>query len=379
MVSEVMIPVLEQTGAEVVLLRWLKSEGDEVREGEALCEVETSKTVVEIEANAGGLLRRILVEAGTAIPPLTVVALVAKAGEPLPDIDPYYRVRQIEPQAPAPGRATAEEPRAETPARRPSPTQRIIASPRAKRLAAEHGIDLSTIQGTGPGGRILEDDVRGAVKQAPVPTTARAARAKAARVTQSWHTIPHFYMTITVDMSRIVERKSRAGDRITYTDYLALAIADALKHHPTLNGHWKDNALAIIPEVHLGLVVQTERGLVIPVLRDLHKHSLEDIAAARERLVQQAHAGKLSATAMTGATFTLSNLGAGHIDHFTAIINPPEVAILSVGSIQPRPLVAGSELVVRPTAMFTLGVDHRAIDGREAAAFLEQLKGNLEG
>ena len=383
--NEVIVPVLDQTGGEVVILRWLKNEGDEVAGGEPLCEIETAKAVVEIESNADGILRRRLIEEGTTVPPRTVLALIGSADEPLPEIDPYHQVRPAGPEPPVPESATSERRAATGAAPRPSAPERIVVSPRAKRLAAEHKVDLSTVQGSGPRGRILEDDIRQAIERASVPAASRAAQAKAQRVAQNWSTIPHFHTTITVDMSRVVERKSseerRPSDedeKVTYTDYIVQAFAEALKSHPTLNAHWTDDGLVVAPGVHMGLVVQTERGLVIPVLRDVQDRSLAEIASEREQVVQQAHSGRLSARAAAGATVTLSNLGVGSIDYFTAIIDLPQVAILSVGSILERPLVSGSEIVIRPTAMFTIGVDHRAIDGREAAGFLEELKRILE-
>lgn len=378
MASEVIIPIVDQTSDEFILLRWLKAEGDEVRAGEPLCEVEASKAVVEVEAPADGLLRRILVEAGTSVSPLAVVALIADADEALPTISAPSSGRQPEASAPTLRPTVEALAGAGEPETASASGQRIVASPRAKRMAAEHGVDLATIRGTGPNGRILEDDVRNAVKTVHLGAKARATLAKAQRVSQSWQTIPHFYTTITVDWSTIVERKRRASGHVTYTDYLALAIAATLKRHPTLNGYWENDGLITLPDVNLGLVVQTERGLVIPVLRTLSDRSLEEIAQTRARLVEQAHAGNLPAAVLHGATFTLSNVGAGHIDQFTAIISPPQVAILSVGSVEPRPFVAGAELAVRPTAILTLGVDHRAIDGRQAAAFLEDLKQTLE-
>lgn len=215
-----------------------------------------------------------------------------------------------------------------------------------------------------------------AIHQTASPSvTERITQAKAERVAESWRTIPHFYTSITVDLTQIAAHK--ASDK-TYTDFFALAIARTLQQHPALNGHWKDGKLVTCGAIDLGIVVQTERGLVIPVLRDLQQLSLEELALERGRVVEQARAGKLSASAMTEATFTLSNVGAGHIDSFTAIINPPQVAILSVGSVLTRPLAVGNRLLIHPTAVFTLGVDHRAIDGRQAAAFLESLKVNLE-
>ncbi len=371
MLHEVVIPILDQTTTEATLVRWLKQEGELVRQGEVVCEIETDKATVEVESKADGTLRRHLVLEGTSIPPLTVIALIGDPSEPLPEVDAFHRVREESPATPAPSIAAPPESEPVTPS-----SERILISPRARRIAEEHGIDVSTLRGSGPNGRIIEDDVMETVQRgAAAPAGGRAARAKAERVERAWQTIPHFYTSITVDMSRVAARKTGAQ---TYTDYFAQAIAAALRTHPELNGHWTESGLVVSPEVHLGLVVQAERGLVIPVLRNVERRSLDELAAERGRLVEAARAGKLPADAMSGATISLSNMGAGHIDAFTAIINPPEVAILSVGSVQTRPVVVGDQLQIRPTAAITLGVDHRAIDGRQSAAFLEALKHHLE-
>ncbi len=371
MIYEIIIPVMDQATETVLLTAWRKNEGEVVQKGYAICEIETDKAVVEIEAGTNGVLRKKLVEAGARIPPRTVIGLIAQAGEPLPDLERYLHTPSDNP-TPTP-RASTEAPAVE---KTGAPGDRVVASPRAKRLAEEHSIDLRAVRGTGPEGRIQEEDVRQAMEAAKAPA-GRVARAKAERVSQSWRTIPHFYTTLTVDMSSIAARKVRTGRGVTYTDFFALALGQALAKHPTLNGHWEDEALVTLAEIRLGLVVQTERGLLMAVLPDLHARSLDNIAAERERVVQQALGGKFD-SALGEPTFSLSNIGAGHIDHFTALISPPQVAILSVGSIQPRPIVVGEALAVRPTATFTLGVDHRAIDGREAAAFLEELKATLE-
>jgi pyruvate dehydrogenase E2 component (dihydrolipoamide acetyltransferase) len=379
MVSEIVIPVMDQTTEAVLLARWLKRPGEPVRKGEAVCEIDTDKATVEIEAGADGVLRKVLIESGTHIPPRTVVGLIASADEALPDVDPYHLTPAARPQ---PAAAASPAPKAHVAASGPAPSsQERKVSPRARRLAEEHGIDLATVHGSGPDGRIVEDDVKAAVQhgaQAAMSAAARAAQAKTERVSRSWRSIPHFHMSITADLARVVSRRSAAGDRITYTDLFIHAIAQALAQHPALNGHWQNDGLVVIADIRLGLVVQTERGLVIPAMRDLRGRPLDDIAAEREQLVEQALAGRLTATAMLEPTFTFSNVGPGHIDNFAAIISPPQVAILSAGSIQPRPHVIASELAIRPTATFTLGVDHRAIDGRDAAAFLEQLKASLE-
>ena len=376
MVYEIVIPIMDQTTESVVLARWLKAEGDSVRKGDIICEIETDKARVEIEAAADGILRQILIEAGTEIPPLTVVALLGGPDEALPTIDPYYRTHRavLPPSSAWTTNITPSGPKSEAASTHP---QKIIASPRARRLAEEHGLDLATIRGSGPNGRIQEEDVLQAVAES-APTVSPGMQAKVERVSQSWQTIPHFYTSITVDMSQVVAARAETNKQMTYTDFMLWATARTLDRHPTLNGHWRENRLLTSPQIHLGLVVQTDQGLVIVTLRNAGQRSLTEIAEERAHLIQQAHSGKIGASAMTEPTFTFSNVGSGHIDHFTAIISPPQVAILSVGSIQPRPFVVNSELTIRPTAVFTVGVDHRAVDGRQAAAFLEQLKDTLE-
>lgn len=373
MVSEVTIPVMDQTTETVVLTGWLLQEGEAVRAGQVVCEIETDKATVEITAPADGVLRKILVAAGTQVPPRTVVALVGAADEPLPEVDPFYRTARAE-AAPAPLAAPTTPMRVERP-----PAQKIIVSPRARRLAEAHNLDLSTVQGTGPGGRIQEEDVQQALAATAEPAAGgRAAQAKAERVSAAWQTIPHFFTAMTVDLTRVAAAKAAGPSGVTYTDYFALALGRTLPDHPDLNGYWKADALERAAEVRLGLVVEAEHGLVIPALADLRGRTLDDIAAERERVVTQARAGKLSGAAAGTPTFSLTNVGPGHIDAFTAIISPPQVAMLTAGSVQRRPMVVGEAVVARLTVTFTLCADHRAVDGRQAARFLEQLKQTLE-
>ncbi len=384
MITEVVVPVMDQTTETVLLTRWLKREGDVVAAGDALCEIETEKATVEIEASAPGILRKQLAEAGTQIAPRTVVAYIGREDDPLPrsPVSKSTSTRQTEPSSPA---VPAAAPQTAT----PSQPREIRISPRARRLAEDNKIDLNTVDGSGPDGRIVEDDIKAAIQRAvytspkiggpgDAAATARAAKAKAERVSLSWRTIPHFHMSITANLSHLVSRKT-AAPGTTYTDLFLVALAQTLPAHPALNGYWQNDTLQVVSEIRLGLVVQTERGLVIPALRDVRGRGLADIAAERELVVKQALAGTLGAAAMVEPTFTLTNVGPGHIDSFNAIISPPQVAILAVGSIMQRPVAVDGVMVICPTAMFTLGVDHRAIDGRAAQAFLEQLKTTLEG
>lgn len=379
MTHQVKIPVMDQTTETVTLAAWLVQEGAAVKSGDVLCEIETEKATVEINAPADGIVRKIFVEKGAEIPPKTVVALIGDANEALPDVDPFYQTARAKLAAVAAAPAAQSAVAAPTAA----PTK-VIASPRARKLAEDNGIDLSKLTPGGPDGRIVEDDVKAAIQtKASKPASAdtpsgKIARAKAERVSLSWQTIPHFYMSVTADLSQIVAAKDKAGKSFTFTDYFVVALAKTLTKHPQLNGYWEDNAASLVLDVRVGIVVQTERGLLIPALRDVRHRSVREIAAEREQVVSQALAGKLSGDVLAEPTFTISNVGAGHIDSFTAIISPPQLAILSVGSVMPRPVVVGETLVVRPTATFTLGVDHRAIDGKQSAAFLEELKQNLE-
>jgi pyruvate dehydrogenase E2 component (dihydrolipoamide acetyltransferase) len=379
MVREVAIPVFDQTTETVTLIGWLKREGDEVRQGEAVCEIETAKATVEVPAPAPGRLRRILIQPGTEVPPRTVVAIIAEDGDEVPDLAPYDQTVRSAALAKPPEASSSTT--ATTP---PPASRKLIISPRARRLAEQQNLDLNGLQGSGPGGRILEEDVEAALAAPAKPSggplaaaPSAAARAKAERVTRSWQSIPHFYTAITIELERVAAHRS-ANPALTYTDFMALALARTLPEHPFLNGFWRNEAAEAAAEIRLGLVVEAGQGLVIAALADLRGRSLEDIAAERARVVAQARAGRLSALALAEPTFTLSNVGPGHIDLFTAVISPPQVAILSVGSIQAQPRVAGTELVIRRAATFTLGVDHRAVDGRQAARFLEQLRTELE-
>lgn len=386
--NQVTIPVMDQTTETVTLAHWHVQEGDAVRRGDVVCEIETEKATVEIQAPADGILRKVLVERGAQVPPRAVVALIGNADERLPELDPLYQTARARDAGTTQGVTTESLEKRTTQVVTTEPlggttqvvtTKRMIASPRAKKLAADKGIDLATVTGSGPGGRILEEDVERAIREQGGSQAQRLAHAKAERVSRSWQTIPHFYMTVTADLSRIAAARAHAQFDVTFTDYFVAALAQVLPNHPDLNGYWENGAPALEPELRIGVVVQTERGLLIPALRDVRGRKLEDIAAERAQIVAQARLGKLSGGAQAQPTFTLSNVGAGHIDAFTAIISPPQLAILSVGSVMPRPVVVGQKLEVRPIASFTLGADHRAVDGRQAAAFLEELKQKLEG
>lgn len=378
MVHEIVIPVVDQTTESVRLASWNVQEGDTIKRGDIVCEIETEKATVEVEAPADGIVLKILVEQGTTIPPRTVVAIVGAAGDSIPDIDPFYRTLrpQLEP-APAFSAADSRSTPTETTIHT-APSSKLVASPRARKLAKEKGVDLSLVTPTRSDGRIVEEDITDFLANAGMTNSQRASRAKADRVSHSWKTIPHFYMTTTADLSYIVAAKKSRGASVTLTDFFIVAMARTLEDHPQFNGFWHNDRSVIISELRIGLVVQTEHGLVVPTLQETRGRAVEEIAVEREDIVRQAVTGMLRSDSLAPSTFTISNVGAGHIDYFTAIINPPQLAIVSIGSVLPRPFVVDSLLVVRPTASFTLGVDHRALDGRQSALFLDDLKRQLE-
>ncbi len=378
MVIEVVIPVVDQTTESVRLATWNVQEGDTIKRGDIVCEIETEKATVEVEAPADGIVRKILVEQGTTIPPRTVVAIVGAAEDSIPDIDPFYRT--LRPRLePAPADLAVDSKSSPTDASiHTAPSRKWPASPRARKLAEEKGVDLSLVTCARSDGRIVEEDIMDFLASAGMTNGQRASQAKADRVSRSWTTIPHFYMTTTADLTYIVAAKKSGGRSVTLTDFFIVAIGRTLENHMQFNGFWQNDKSVNISELRIGLVVQTERGLVVPTLQETRGRAVEEIAVEREDIVRQAVNGVLRGDSLLPSTFTISNVGAGHIDNFTAIINPPQLAIVSIGSVLPRPVVVGSLLEVRPTASFTLGVDHRALDGRQSALFLHDLKRHLE-
>ena len=284
MITEVIVPILDQTTTEVRLVNWIKNEGDAVISGEVVCEIETDKATVEIESPKAGTLRKILIEADTNIPPLTVVALVSDTDDALPDIDPYYKVKTQQPKATNATPTSASSVQSGE-NKRNERDARIISSPRARRLADENNIDIASISGTGPRGRILESDVKQILDNTRNRSDPRAAQAAANRVSESWTTIPHFFTAITVDMSALISKTKQKGVGYTYTDFIILAVAESVTSQPAVNGIWEHGTATIMDSTHLGLVVQTKTGLVIPTLTDIQNHSIDEIALNRLSLI----------------------------------------------------------------------------------------------
>lgn len=383
MITEVFLPQLTSTMEEGLVVNWLKAEGEAVEAGEPLVQVETDKAIMEIESPATGVLLKVLAQVGDACPVLAPLGLI---GSPDDDVSAYR---------PAASRADAAPPGA-----LPLPPPPLVAaaggagafrptaSPRARRLAEELGVDLATVGGSGPGGRITEQDVRQAATAphetrppvGPVVPFAGMRKAVATWMTKSKQEIPHFYLTSRLDLAAAAQlladlkpRFAAEGVKLTYTAVLAKATALALRATPQLNAWCTGEGVQLLPEVNLGVAIAAREGIVVPVLAKAPERELLDLARALQDLAARARSGALSAEAFLDRSFTLSNLGGFPVDQFAAIINPPEVGILAVGRVQDAVGVQGGEIVVRPQLTVTLSCDHRAVDGVIGARFLQHL------
>jgi len=387
MALSVVMPALEMAQETGKLVSWMKQEGEQVRKGEMLLEVETDKAVVEIEAAGDGLLAGITAKVGDVIPVGQTIAWLLQPGESVP----------AAPDAPAvTGRRTDAVPVAaaaanESTAVRAAGAARV--SPKARRLAQEHGVDLAQVRGSGPGGEILADDIlaaRGSSGAPAAPAVGQAARVDvpssiarlmAERTTQSWTTVPHFFLVRDVDATPlnaardallpVVERSH--GVRVTHTDLLVAAVGRALRKHPRMNASWTPDGIALHADVHVAIAMAVDQGVVTAVVRGADAAAPADIAVRRKDLTERARAGRLQPADITGATFTISNLGMFDVDAFSAIIVPPQAAILAVGAIVDRAVAVGGQAVVRPMLTLTLSSDHRVVDGAGAAAFLKDV------
>ena len=397
---------------EGTVVRWLKAEGSAVDLGEPIAEIETDKAVVEFESYAAGVLHRILVSEGTTVPVGQPIAMIGEEGEavaeattPAPDAAPEAPV----PKPPQPTRATplpaATTPVEDAPA---AATGEIRASPVARKLADERGIDLATIKGTGPGGRITKDDVLEAAPAsalpsepapaaAPTPMPAPAAsvgepvplsrmRQQIARVTaRSKQEKPHFYVTSDIDMTRAMELRrevNRAleseGVRVTVNDLIIRACVEALKRYPKFNAYFENDGIRMNEKVNVGIAVAEEEGLIVPAIMDCADRSLKEIATASKDLAERAEKGTLHPQEYAGGTFAISNLGMFEVTSFVAIIYPPQTAVLAVGKVADRPVARDGQVTVAQMMTATLSADHRIVDGAEGARFIVAVKELLE-
>jgi len=395
---------LSPTMEEGRLVKWTKREGDPVKSGETLAEVETDKAVMELVARADGQLIKVLVPEGTTVPVGNVVAWIGKPGEKVDGQGAGSGVQGA--AAPKPAPAAAAPAAKPAPAATPADATRVKASPLAKRIAKEAGVDLKLVQGSGPGGRVIKRDVEAGATQArtAVPVSAPGsllpARGGAAyedvpltqirktiakRLAASIGPIPHFFLTTEIDMERAAEARDalnkqlgEEGGKISFNDIIIKAVALALVRHRACNAWFQEDHIRYWNEVHVGMAVAIEDGLITPVIRNADMKSLSEIGAEARELAGRARNRRLKPEEYTGATFSVSNLGMFDIDQFTAVINPPEAGIIAVGSIAAKAVPDGDRVVVRRRLRATMSCDHRIIDGATGAAFLKTLKQMLE-
>jgi pyruvate dehydrogenase E2 component (dihydrolipoamide acetyltransferase) len=411
---------LSPTMEEGQLVQWLKSEGDEVSNGDVLAEIETDKATMELVARGEGVLRKIFVEAGGVAPVGSVIAVIAGGDEDISGIEgpsgagtatavadapaePAKQEAKPAAQASAPAQP-AQSSKAPAPAPAASATGnggRVKASPLARRLAEEMGVDLSRVEGSGPGGRVVKRDVE-AAKAAGVPAPSVAAwvpdgaeyedvptsqmrKTIAKRLVTSIGPVPTFYLTVDVDMTRVLEAREsinamleKDGLKVSINDIVLKAVAGALRRHPECNAQWHETFVRRFNPVHLGVAVAIDDGLITPVVRDAHAKGIARIGAEVRELAGRARDKKLKPEEYTGATFSVSNLGMFGIHEFTAIINPPEAGILAVGGVEEMPVVVDGQVTVQPRMRITMSCDHRVIDGATGAQFLKTLRSMLE-
>ena len=412
MASRVVMPKLSDTMEEGRILRWLKKEGDPIETGQALAEVETDKATVEMEAYTNGTILKLITAEGQFVKVGDLIAVIGAAGEDFSALLPAAGAPAAA-ASPAPAAPAAPRPQAAVPvAAAPAATGRSVkASPLALRMAAEAGLDLGSLQGTGPQGRVIKRDIEAALAQAPAAAPARAAAAPqrarslslvaareagpdsqevelssvrrtiAKRLVQSKGPVPHFYLTVDIAMDRVWDAYRALRDQkstISINDIIVKAAALALRQHPDINASFAGDHVKLYSRVHIGMAVALEDGLITPVLRDADLKPLEEISEDARSLAERARAKKLQPNEYTGATFSISNLGMMGIEEFSAIINPPEAAILAVGAVRQVPVVVDGALAVGWRMKATLSVDHRVADGASGARFLQTLRRFLE-
>jgi pyruvate dehydrogenase E2 component (dihydrolipoamide acetyltransferase) len=388
MASRVVMPKLTDTMEEGILLAWKKREGDPVQAGEALAEIETDKAIMDLEAFASGILRKILVQEGATVMSGTLIGVIGGADE-----DITSALTDTITAAPSVGGGTkaSSSPAASRAPTSPSSPEgtRLIVSPRAKALAADLGIDLSTITGTGPGGRIVEEDV--ATAQVP-PTTKLSAgtdqplsqmrKAIARATTQSKAPVPHFYLTSEIDMEQAERfRNQYKSNRVMHpsiTDLLIKAAAIALTRHPEINVSFVGHAIRRHERVDIGIAVGLDDGLITPVIRNCDVKSLGDISSESKTLIERARSKHLQPQEYTDATFSISNLGMFDVENFIAVLIPPQAASIAVGSVRDVPVVTDGRIEAGRRMKVTLSCDHRALDGVQGAGFLKEFKRILE-
>lgn len=423
MATDVIMPALGMSQEKGKILKWLKREGESVSKGEPLMEIETDKATVEVEAPATGILASVSATEGEEVPVAQVIALILAPGEAAPsratfgsapaassvpsraehpalfDVTPVAKrvaaennvdLAAITPKGSRIEKSDivayleAQKGRITSPHR----TGRLPASPKARCLAAERGIDLATLRGTGPSGAIQAQDIlSGQVN--PKPTTmpqtlplSNIWQIMVERISQSWTTVPHFYLLREVNATQLISwhaiARRQSTEKITITDLLVKIVAVALSKHPRVNASWKDKNINLNQQINIGIAVAIEDGLVAPVIQQANELAVDKIAQLRNDLVTRAQSGKLRLEDISGGTFTVSNLGMYGVDTFNAIVNPPQAALLAVGRITERVVALNGQPCVQPTMMLSLSCDHRVVDGARGAEFLRTVADLIE-
>ena len=415
---------LSPTMEEGQVVKWLRSEGDGVTRGDVIAEIETDKATMELTARGDGVLRAILVAEGGTAPVGEVIALIGAVDEDISELQAAAlaasggngvgrgegdeALAEVEGAA-GTDAAAGNAPGAAGPAAVAASSDdaidgRVKASPVARRLAAESSVQLSTVSGSGPAGRIVKRDIEAAIAAGPTAAVGAAApvfvpsgaefddvplsqmrKTIARRLSESIGPVPHFFLTIDVDMGRAMEARAtinamleREGRKISLNDLIIRATAAALKRHPACNAHWLGDSIRRFNRVHIGVAVAVEDGLITPIIRDADLKGVAQIGAEVRELAGRAREKRLQPDEYTGATFSISNLGMFGVHEFTAVINPPEAGILAVGGVEEVPVAEAGQVVIRNRMKVTMSCDHRVIDGALGAAFLATLKGMLE-
>jgi pyruvate dehydrogenase E2 component (dihydrolipoamide acetyltransferase) len=391
MAIPIFIPKLGLTMTEATIAEWKKKEGDKVEKGEILVVIETEKITFEVESPDSGILGKILSARGDVVPVGQVIGQILLEGEMVPGV---LRVETVSQETGPPPIEKIEK----------VDLKSMKISPLAKKMALEHGIEISTVKGTGPEGRIIKEDVlrtieekkRGLdserVKAEVVSTKDKVIRLSgmrrtiAKRMTESFQSAPHFYLSLEVDAQELSQvlgkleprREAKAQGSLTYTDLMIKIVAQALEQHPEMNATWTGDGIKLLSEIHIGVAMAVQDGLLVPVIRQANHRSIAEIAEMRIDFMDRAKNGKLGLDEITGSSFTITNMGMLGIQEFHGIINPPEAAILSIGSIIEKPVVIDEKIVIRPRMLISLSVDHRILDGASAARFFITVKDMIE-
>ena len=386
MATTIVMPQLSSTMEKGTIVQWLKQVGDEVSEGEAIMEITTDKVDIEVESPDSGVLLKYLVEIGDEVPIKEPIAILGEAGEDVGDVSAI------------PESAPREDAEKETvaAAEKPAPSGgKIFASPRARRLAKESGINLADVKGTGPRGRIVSQDVRKYVKTGKPPVAkAKPAlapgqvvkqtsiqRTVAERMTMSYQTAPHIEILMDVNCENMIALRNllkAQGAKISYNDILAKYTAVVLREFPMFNAMLEDDGIHLLDDVNIGIAAAVGDELVVPVVKNVDKKDIKEVAADSARVIAAAREKKLALDDITGGTLTITNLGMFGVRSFKAIINPPQVAILAVGMIEPRAVVVPGQIIAQQMMTLNLSIDHRVVNGAQGGEFLARLKELLE-